>query len=220
MCSFTVSGLPHFQIDSIREIKHDINWLLQDEIVFSLCHAPSITLDMLENVTKHISQSLGLETQFSQFRSIQLHFVVLDAEQGLAIFIKELDKVRIGGYKLSKLENYYYLRLSSSTAASSLTGSPEKSNTTTQLSEGKDEIVETESKDSNEELLVDFTSLFSEDSCFPNSAEEDVNKHFGKSSSRHQSQSRDAFSELWLILKKTESDTLDVYFHTRYVGKG
>lgn len=186
--------------------------------MFSLCHAPSITLDMLENVTKHISQSQGLETEFSQFRSIQLHFVVLDAEKGLATFIEELDKVRIGGHKLSKLENYHYLRLPSSTAASSLSGCQAKSNTTEQLSESKDEIVETESKDSDDELLVDFTSLFSDDSHFPNSAEEDVNMHFGKSSSRHQSQSRDTYSELWLILKKTESDTLDVYFHTRYVN--
>ena len=98
--SLLVSGLPLTQIDSIHEIRDDINWLLQDEIVFSLCHVPFISKSILRSVTDHIIKSHDLETPSSRFTPVKLDFV-LDQETSLAIFMEELDKIRIGGYNIA-----------------------------------------------------------------------------------------------------------------------
>ena len=100
MCSFfslLVSGLPLTQVESIHEIRDDINWLLQDEIVFSLCHVPFISKSILNSVTEHIIKSQDMETSSSYFNTIRLDFV-LEQEISHAIFMEELDKTRIGKY--------------------------------------------------------------------------------------------------------------------------
>ena len=92
-----MSGLPLTQIESISEIRDDIDWLLQDEIVFSLCHVPFMSKSILRSVTEHIIKSHDTETSSSRFKPMRLDFV-LDEEESLAIFMEELDKIRIGGY--------------------------------------------------------------------------------------------------------------------------
>lgn len=216
--SYTGSNLSRVQTESILDMKDDINWLLRDEIVFSLCHAPSINLSMLESVTQHIQESQTLELKSSRFSSIRLDFV-LDAEQSLETFVKELDKIRIGGCQLSNLGNYYYLRLSSSTSLHVLPRSLLELNTMDPLSTGNEELSKAESEVNEDDSLVDFTAGFSSDSHSASHAEEEMKMHVVRSSMGYHSQSRDSFSELWLILKKTESDVLDVFFHTRY-GNG
>ena len=95
--SLLISGLPLTQIESIREIRDDINWLLQDEIVFSLCHVPFISKSILRSVTEHIIKSQNVEGSSSRFTPMKLDFV-LDEEKSLAIFMEELDQIHIGGY--------------------------------------------------------------------------------------------------------------------------
>jgi hypothetical protein len=95
--SLLVSGLPLTQIESICEIRDDINWLLQDEIVFSLCHVPFISKSILRSVTEHIIKSQNVEGSSSRFTPMKLDFV-LDEEKSLAIFMEELDQIHIGGY--------------------------------------------------------------------------------------------------------------------------
>jgi hypothetical protein len=106
-----VSGLPSTQIESIREIRDDINWLLQDEIVFSLCHVPFISKSILHSVTEHIIKSQKMEhiiksqkveASSSHFTSMKLEFVV-DQEKSLSIFMEELDKICVGGYHTANL---------------------------------------------------------------------------------------------------------------------
>lgn len=92
--SLLVSGLPLTQVESIHEIRDDINWLLQDEIVFSLCHVPYISKSILNSVTEHIIKSQDMETSSSYFTPVRLDFV-LEQEKSQAIFMEELEKTRI-----------------------------------------------------------------------------------------------------------------------------
>ena len=91
------SGLPLTQVESIHEIRDDINWLLQDEIVFSLCHVPYISKSILNSVTEHIIKSQDMETSSSYFTPVRLDFV-LEQEKSQAIFMEELEKTRICKY--------------------------------------------------------------------------------------------------------------------------
>lgn len=92
-----MSGLPLTQIESICEIRDDINWLLRDEVIFSLCHVPYVSLSILDSVTEHITQSKDKNASSSCHNSMKLDFV-LDQSKSLAIFEQELDKIRIGRY--------------------------------------------------------------------------------------------------------------------------
>jgi hypothetical protein len=66
-----------------------------------------------------------------------------------------------------------------------------------------------EDQELEDEMFVCFGSLFSDEGDFPL-------ENFEKSS-RHQSRALDSFSEVWLILRKSESSVLDVLFHARLV---
>ena len=68
-----------------------------------------------------------------------------------------------------------------------------------------------ENGESDDETFVHFGSLFSDEDDFL-SEEAAANNE----KSRHH-QGRDSFSEMWLILRKSESDVLDVLYHARYM---
>lgn len=61
-----------------------------------------------------------------------------------------------------------------------------------------------------EEMLV-FGSLLSDKGNFPQEPKTN------EKCSRHDSNTLDSFSEMWLIVRKSKTDVLDVFFHTRLV---
>ncbi len=69
-----------------------------------------------------------------------------------------------------------------------------------------------EEQDSEDEMFVLFGSLFSDEGNFPQEK-----RISNEKSSRHQSHASDSFSEMWLILRISESNVLDVLFHARSV---
>ena len=64
-------------------------------------------------------------------------------------------------------------------------------------------------QDPEDEMFLCVGSLFSDEGDFPQEKNE--------KSSRHHSRASDSFSEMWLILRKSDSDVLDVLFHARLV---
>lgn len=113
-----------------------------------------------------------------------------------------------GRYKLSKLDSYYYLRLSSSRSASiPVPDTTDEPKTEHEKSRMNEDI------DPGDETFVVFGSQLSEEGEYLQSQEKKANH---ENSSRHQSQLWDDFSEMWLIVRKSELNVLDVLFHTRY----
>lgn len=114
--------------------------------------------------------------------------------------------ILLGGYKLSKLGNYHYLKLSCSTLSSgSVPNKQDQSKTEHEKSQMNNEL------DSEDEMFVCFGSLFSDEGDFTQV------KKTNERSSRHQSHASESFSEMWLILRKSKSDVIDVFFHTRLI---
>lgn len=106
-----------------------------------------------------------------------------------------------GCYKLSKLDDYYYLRLSSSIMSRNVVYN--------EVDDTKSEheistINEVENDNNDEEMFVMFGSMFSSDGIPGN----DIKME--KQTSLH-----DDFSEMWLLLRKSESDVVDVLFYAR-----
>ncbi|XP_028404501.1 KICSTOR complex protein SZT2-like [Dendronephthya gigantea] len=215
--SLLVSGLPLTQIESICAIRDDINWLLHDEIVFSLCHVPDVSLSILHSVTEHIIQSHDENKPSSRCTSMQLDFV-LDQSKGLAIFMQELDKIRIDHNRLSKLGDYHYLRLSSSPSSTSLEPAEQckTEHEKSRIDDGKnyeDGMFENgksrmdEEKNLEDEMFI-VASLLSDEGNFPQEGRINM-------SSGHQFPAGDSFTEVWLILRKSDENVLEVFFHAR-----
>lgn len=106
-----------------------------------------------------------------------------------------------GCYKLSKLEDYYYLRLSSSIMSRNVVYN--------EVDDTKSEheistINEVENDNNDEEMFVMFGSMFSADGIPGNDIKMEK-----------QTSLRDDFSEMWLLLRKSESDVVDVLFYAR-----
>lgn len=110
--------------------------------------------------------------------------------------------IPLGRHELSKLDNYHYLKLS----CSALSSAEEQSKTEREKSQMNDE------QDTEDEMFVCFGSLFSDEGDFPQEK-----KTNNQRSSRHQSHASESFSEMWLILRKSKPDVIDVFFHTRLI---
>ena len=91
----------------VRDIKHKIEWILEDEIVSSLRTTEPINVSTLERVANHVKGSSSSNVKVS---SVPLQFI-FGVDRSCALLHSEFEKFRIDNYKLKKENHYYFLSL-------------------------------------------------------------------------------------------------------------
>lgn len=104
-----LKNLSENQRKSVLLIQDEIKWLLRDEICTALLDVDTVNLDTLQYVMKHVSESSSIHST-CLLDVVKLNFVY-DANQSHEKFVEEFSTISLpyGGYKLCKIDGYYYL---------------------------------------------------------------------------------------------------------------
>ncbi|RZC33025.1 SZT2-like, partial [Asbolus verrucosus] len=99
-------SLPENQRKSIIVLREEIKWLLKDEIATALLDIDTVTLNTLNYVMKHVTESKGRSSCIMDV--INLNFVFGSGESHEK-FIEEFAKMKVPNYKLVQEDELYYL---------------------------------------------------------------------------------------------------------------
>ncbi|CAI9736159.1 Hypothetical predicted protein [Octopus vulgaris] len=108
--------LPKSYHEAVMDCKHEIEWLLRDEIACALRYVFPITEDKLQNVTEHVQESVQLGKSSCYIEEVFPQFV-FGSDQCLESFIEELKRVSIKNYRLKREGMFFYLVLTREMAA-------------------------------------------------------------------------------------------------------
>ncbi len=106
-----IEQLPDQQRHALLKLREDVEWAIEDEIVFALTRSPVITVELLEKVAGHISAFPNRPGCTIQL--IPLTFVMAQ-DVSFEIFRGHLEGLKVDGFKIVRCgEEYRYLVVSS-----------------------------------------------------------------------------------------------------------
>lgn len=190
----TFNNLSDMQLQAVRTLKQDIEWLLRDEIAARLLDKEPVSADTLNTVIKHVDASEG---KLSCKKDVINLSFVYGSVQSHAKFLNEFKNISFNmvdgnSYELIENHDLYYLG---------------KKKTSEQ-----DSVDSVDGDQSNICQQSDVSSIFGTEDDFNADSDDDHNFDWLV----HLDKKRNILPNFWLILR-IEQETVTIYFHCRFL---